>query len=470
MQQDLIAEFIALVGAKNAMTNASDHAPFLQDLRGLYKSHTPLVLKPENTQEVAAILALAYARNVQIVPQGGATGLVGGHIPNGEDQIILSLTRMVKLREADSAGQYLSVDAGITLLNLQQEAAKIGRFFPLSLPSEGSCTIGGNLSTNAGGTAVLAYGNTRDLVLGLEVVLADGRILNMMRILKKDNTGYDLRHLFMGAEGTLGVITGVVVKLFPAIHTRETAFIGLATPHHALRLLSRLETQGNLTTFELMPHFGLETVLKHGVDVRAPLPTKHEWYALVELSSPAKLDLRTLLETSLSDALEAGEIDNAALADSVTQANAFWRLRELMSETQGREGGSIKHDVSVPVADVPVFLDTVLAALHAAYPTARPLPFGHMGDGNIHFNLSQPIGADKETFLATWGEVNALVHGITTQFKGSISAEHGIGQLKRDHLPHVKDPVTYALMEEMKAMLDPKGLLNPNKVLKSKAV
>lgn len=459
--------FIKILGEKNVLSDEAMHAPYLQELRGLYVTKTPLVLRPETTQQVSEVLAYANTHNIKIVPQGGATGLVGGHIPSQNGEVILSLSKMNNLREADPAGQYLIVDAGMTLGNLRAEAMRRNRLFPLSLPSEGSCTIGGNMSTNAGGTAVLAYGNTRDLILGLEVVLADGRILNMLRTLKKDNTGYDLRHLFMGAEGTLGVITGVVVKLFPKINAIETAFIGLKTPQDALKLFTMAQEKagGSLTTFELMIRFGLDVVLKHGSNVRDPLAQIYPWYVLLELSSPSKTSLRPLLEELLGEAFEAGIIEDATIAESETQQNDFWRIRHQMSETQSREGGSIKHDISVAVDKVPAFINECLALLKRDYPNARPLPFGHMGDGNLHFNLSQGVGEDKQAFLDKWEEVNEKVHTLTTAYGGSISAEHGIGMLKRDKLKKVKDPATYAVMQSIKMLLDPKNTLNPNKVL-----
>jgi FAD/FMN-containing dehydrogenase len=459
MHHDLKAQFIALVGEKYA---PDDHAPYLQELRGLYKATTPLVLRPANTGEVAAIVKLANDTHTKIVPQGGATGLVGGHIPISGDEVIVSLNRMNNLRESDPAGNWLAVDAGMTLANVQHHAQTQNRMFPLSLPSEGSCTIGGNLSTNAGGTAVLAYGNTRDLVLGIEVVLPSGEIMNMMRNLKKDNTGYDLRHLFMGAEGTLGIITGVVVKLYPAIKVTETAFIGLESPHHALKLLQRAQelAGSSLTTFEILPRFGLEVVTKHGVDCRNPLVGTHNWYILMELTSTGQA-LRETMENILTTDL----IEDAMLAESEAARKAIWRNRHMMTETQTFEGGSIKHDISISVHDVPRFIDECLALLHDKYPTCRPLPFGHMGDGNLHFNVTQPVGADKQAFLSQWVEMNALVHGLVTAYGGSISAEHGIGQLKRYLLPKVKDPVTLATMKAIKNTLDPKGIMNPGKVL-----
>ncbi|MDB5642699.1 MAG: hydroxyacid dehydrogenase, partial [Hyphomicrobiales bacterium] len=400
------------------------------------------------------------------VPQGGNTGLVGGQVPDASrSQVILSLTRMDRLREIDLASNTMTVECGMTLLRAQDIAEQADRLFPLSLASEGSCTIGGNLSTNAGGTAVLAYGNARDLVQGLEVVLADGRVLNNLSKLKKDNTGYDLKHLFMGSEGTLGIITAAVLKLYPRPRSIETAFIGLESPQRALDLfqLAQRLAGNDVKTFELVPRIGIEFALKHGSKTREPLASKHDWYVLIELASQAEDAARMmgLLEAAFGEGL----IENATLAASLEQARDFWRLRELMSDMQKLEGGSIKHDVSVPVARVPEFIATAGAAIAQAMPGARPVPFGHLGDGNIHYNISQPVGADKQAFLARWGEANTIVHAIVVQMGGSISAEHGIGVLKRDLLPGVKDAVSLDVMRAIKTALDPKGILNPGKVL-----
>jgi FAD/FMN-containing dehydrogenase len=374
---------------------------------------------------------------------------------------------MDKVRAVEPGSDVMIVEAGVTLLKAQEAAEAAGRLFPLSLASEGTCTIGGNLSTNAGGTAVLAFGNARDLCLGLEVVLADGRVWNGLRTLRKDNTGYDLKNLFIGAEGTLGVITAASLKLFPKPRSQAIAFAAVADPHQALALLTLAKARaGNqLTTFELMPRFGLDVVLKHAPETRDPLSAPSPWYVMLELSSPTGDGAAGVLEGLLGEALEQELIADAAIASSGQQRNAFWRIREAMSEVQGREGGSIKHDVSVPVALVPRLLDEGVAEVSRMIPGCRPLPFGHMGDGNIHFNISQPVSADKDAFLARWDEVNAAIHGIVTRLGGSISAEHGIGRLKKHLLPGVKDPVELALMKTLKAALDPQGILNPGAVL-----
>ena len=465
---DALGELAAIVGASNVITSPDDMVPYLVEERGLYRGAARAVVRPANTDEVSRVLALCNARGVKIVPQSGNTGLVGGQIPSqAGDEIVLSLRRLDRIREVDALANTLTVDSGVTLMRAQDEADKVDRLFPLSLPSEGSCTIGGNLSTNAGGVAAIAYGVARDLVLGLEVVLADGRIMSTLGKVKKDNTGYDLKNLFIGAEGTLGIITGAVLKLFPKPRTRATALIGLASPKAALGLLelALARAGADVKSFELVPRIGIDFVLRHGADVRDPLAAPHAWYVLTELASQTDAALEETLENLLAEAIEQGLVEDAAIAASLDQRLAFWRLRELLSEVQKHEGGSIKHDVSVPISDVPAFLADVERDVPAAVPGARVVAFGHLGDGNIHCNVSQPVGADKQAFLARWDEVNAIVHGLVGKYEGSISAEHGIGVMKREELPHVKDPVALDLMRTIKRTLDPNGILNPGKVL-----
>ncbi|MDU6673214.1 MAG: FAD-binding oxidoreductase, partial [Bradyrhizobium sp.] len=357
-------------------------------------------------------------------------------------------------------------EAGVVLQVAQQKAAEVDRLFPLSLGAEGSCTIGGNLSTNAGGTAALAYGVAREMALGLEVVLADGRVLNALSKLKKDNTGYDLRNLFIGAEGTLGIITAASLKLFPKPRAIETAFVGLKSPEDALKLLAiaQAEAAGSLTSFELIAQIALDFSIRHVAGNRAPLSSPHPWFVLMELSS-SRDDARATLESILEQGFESGIVDDAVIADNLAQRMAFWKLREDISWAQKPEGGSIKHDISVPVAAVPAFIAEANEAVVKTVPGARPVPFGHLGDGNIHYNVSQPIGADTADYLARWHEVNAVVFEIVLRMGGSISAEHGIGVLKRDELPDVKDPTAIALMRAIKAQFDPLGIMNPGKVL-----
>jgi len=462
---ELIAQFRAIVGERHAITDANDIAPYLTEERNLFHGRSPLVLRPGSTAEVSAICKLASAHNIALVPQGGNTGLVGGQTPhNGE--VVVSLRRLDKIREIDTASNTMTVEAGVVLQIAQQKASDVDRLFPLSLGAEGSCTIGGNLSTNAGGTAALAYGVAREMALGLEVVLADGRVLNTLSKLKKDNTGYNLHNLFIGAEGTLGIITAATLKLFPKPRSVETAFVGLKSPAAALKLLTiaQGEAANALTSFELLSEMAVAFSVKHGIDVRDPLEAKHSWYVLMELSSPGD-DARTPLETILTRAMEEEIVDDAVIAASLAQRAGFWKLRDEMSAAQKPEGGSIKHDISVPVAAVPEFIAEADAAVVKLIPGARPVPFGHLGDGNLHYNVSQPIGANTADYLARWHELNAVVFAIVLRMGGSISAEHGIGVLKRDELPDVKDKTAIELMRAIKAMLDPQGIMNPGKVL-----
>jgi len=462
---DLIARFRTIVGDKYAVTDAADIAPYVTEERGLFHGRSPLVLRPGSTQEVSAICKLANEHKIALVPQGGNTGLVGGQTPhNGE--VVVSTRRLDKIRDIDIASNTMTCESGVVLQVAQQRASEVDRLFPLSLGAEGSCTIGGNLSTNAGGTAALAYGVAREMALGLEVVLADGRILNGLSKLKKDNTGYDLRNLFIGAEGTLGIITAATLRLFPKPRALETAFVGLKSPAEALKLLSiaQNEAASALTSFELLSDIAVDFSVRHGIDIRDPLGSKHRWYVLMELSS-SRDDARGTLESILAQGMEQGIVDDAVIAANLSQRAAFWKLRDEMSAAQKPQGGSIKHDISVPVAAVPDFIAQANAAVVKLIPGARPVPFGHLGDGNIHYNVSQPLGANTADFLKKWHAINASVFDIVRRMGGSISAEHGIGVLKRDELPDVKDKVAIELMRAIKASLDPQGIMNPGKVL-----
>ncbi|MDO6962670.1 FAD-binding oxidoreductase [Rhizobium alvei] len=469
---DLLRDrFIAIVGARNAVTDPDALAPRLVETRGLYKGASPLLLKAGSTEEVAAIMALATESKTPIVPQSGNTGHVGGQTPRPQStDVLLSLERMNRLREVDLAANTMTVDAGMVLARAQEIATEHDRLFPLSLGSQGSCQIGGNLSTNAGGTQVLAYGNMRQLCLGLEVVLPTGEIWNGLRKLKKDNTGYDLRDLFIGAEGTLGVITGAVLKLFPRPRGRKVAFIGLDSSEQALSLFEEaVSICGNaLTGFELMVRMGVDFTIRHIPGVRDPLASPYPWSVLMEIStSDSEAAADAMMETVLGDAHAKGLIADAAIASSEAQARAFWHLRESMSEAQKPEGGSIKHDVSVPVSEIPAFMAEAEAAVLAAVPGARICAFGHLGDGNIHYNISQPVGADKAAFINRWREVNAIVHALVLKHGGSISAEHGIGQLKRDELAEIRPAIEIDLMRRIKRAFDPAGIMNPDKVVMS---
>ena len=463
---DLFANLAGIVGPANLFTDAKDFAGSLVEPRGLFTGSARALVRPANTAEVAAVVAVCAAANVAIVPQGGNTGLVGGQIPKGPE-ILLSLTRLNRVREVDKLADTMIVEAGVTLADAQAAADKADRLFPLSLGSEGACTIGGNLATNAGGVAVLAYGNARELTTGVEVVLSDGRIVNALSKLRKDNTGYDLKDLFIGSEGTLGIVTAAALKLFARPRARTTAFIGLADPSAALKLFgsAREHFGSSVVSFELIPRIALDYVLRHAERTRDPLGAQHPWYVLVELATQNASGLEDAATEWLGGAAEAGLIDDAAFAASGEQRLAFWALRENISDVQKFEGGSIKHDVSVPIGAVPEFIAEASEAVLKRTPGARIVAFGHMGDGNIHFNVSQPVGADKAAFLADWDGMNAVVHDIAARMDGSYSAEHGIGTLKRDLLAAKKDPAALDVMRAVKRALDPQGIMNPGKVL-----
>ena len=458
-----------IVGEYHAIRDPAAMAPYLVEWRDRYVGKAALVLQPGSTEEVAAILKRANETRTAIVPQGGNTGLVGGQIPfESGNEVVVSLSRMTHVRDIDLDGNTMTVEAGLVLANAQAVAASAGRLFPLSLASEGSCQIGGLLATNAGGMAVLAYGSARDLTLGLEVVLADGSVWNGLKRLRKDNSGYDLKDLFIGSEGTLGIITAAVLRLFPRPAATVAAFAGLAQLDSATAFFSRAYRLAgpSLTAFELMPRIGLHFVLRHADGTKDPLKAPHHWYVLFELSSPREGDDVTgLAETLLSEGIEAGEIGDAVIASSLAQEHELWRLRELMSEVQKHEGGSIKHDVAVPVARVPEFIARANQLVELMIPGARPVPFGHLGDGNIHYNVSQPPLMDRAVFLANWEALNAAVHEIVLDLGGSISAEHGIGRLKRDLLRHAKTPPELEMMRKIKQAFDPNGILNPGKLL-----
>lgn len=465
----MLSEFKNALGANAVLSNQDDMQPYLREWRGLYQGKALAVVWPSTTQEVSDAVKLACAHGLKIIPQGGNTGLVGGQMPDDEkNHIILSTDRLNAIRNLDSEGNSITVEAGVVLERIQQAASDADRFFPLSLGSQGSCQIGGNISSNAGGTGVLAYGNTRDLVLGLEVVLADGRIWNGLRALRKNNTGYDLKQLFIGAEGTLGLVTAATLKLFPKPKGKQVAFMGFESPHAALATLNIAQglAGSNLTGFELIPRIGMEYTYRHLEGARDPLEGEHPWYAVIEISSGrSDAEAEALMAEAFEMAYEAGHVKDAVLANSLAQQDAFWRLRHAMSEVQKYEGGSIKHDVSVPVSRMPDFILEASDAVKATITNCRPVPFGHLGDGNIHFNVSQPIGADTDTFLAEWDRVNTVVHDIVAAYGGSVSAEHGIGRLKAKLMPHIKSEVELDMMRQMKRTLDPDGMFNPGALL-----
>ncbi len=459
----------AIVGPKGWTTDPHDIEPHLTEPRGLYHGATPMVVRPASTEEVAAVVKLCAAARLPIVPQGGNTGLVGAQVPWEDGKsIVLSLARMNRVRAVDPLNYTITVEAGIILADVQKAAEDADRLFPLSLGAEGSCRIGGNLSTNAGGVAVLRYGNARDLALGIEVVLPDGQVWDGLRGLRKDNTGYDLKQLFIGGEGTLGIITAAVLKLFPRPREIETALLALARVEDVMEVFARARAASGdqLTAFELIPRIGIEMTTNHLHALSDPIAAKYPWYVLLEVSSSqTEGGLRTMLESFLAAQMEAGLVVDGVIAASAGQAAELWRIRDGMTEAQGYEGGSIKHDVAVPVSRVADFIIEASEAVARAIPGIRPVAFGHVGDGNIHFNLSQPIGADKAEFLARWVEMNRIVHDIVAARNGSISAEHGIGRMKLEELTHYKTKVELDLMRKIKAALDPDGIMNPGKIV-----
>jgi len=469
----LIEKFCTIVGPGSVLTDANDVVPHYRDHRELFPGAGICVVRPKTTEEVSRVVALCAKYKVPIVPQGGNTGLVGGSVPDASGTaIVLNLGRMNRIRGLDTINATMTVEAGCVLADLQNAAAEADRLFPLSLGAEGSCMIGGNLSTNAGGVAVLQYGNARDLVLGLEVVLPDGRIWDGLKALRKDNTGYDLKQLFIGAEGTLGIITAAVVKLFPRPAAMETAFLAVPELCDVMQLLAdaRAASGDGVTAFELLPRLGLELVIKHFEGARAPVDSITPWYVLMQWSAGAgagdgEVVLRRAMESFLEGRFEAGVITDAALSSSESQYQEMWKLREVLPESQTREGGSIKHDVSVPISKVAEFITHASAILEKHMPGIRVFPFGHIGDGNIHFNVTQPTGMDKGTFYKDWQEINRITHDLVMEMNGSFSAEHGIGCLKRDELARYAAPLELELMRRLKTTFDPDGIMNPGKVL-----
>ena len=462
-----------IVGDGQVLTAAADMAPYLTDWRGRYTGSALCVVRPGSTEEVAEVVARCAEAGVAIVPQGGNTGLVGGAtpLPSGSEergQVLMSLGRLNRIRAVDLDNNTITVEAGCILQQVQRAAFDAGRLFPLSLAAEGSATIGGNLSTNAGGVQVLRYGNMRELTLGLEVVLADGRVWNGLRGLRKDNTGYDLKHLFIGAEGTLGLITAAVLKLFPSPRATAVAWVALADPAAAVALLRRLREQcgERVSAFEIVGRPALELVLEHIPDARDPLPEPHAWQVLVELSDAlAGFDLDAALESVLDAEIEAGRVQDVVMAKSGTQAAALWRLRENISEAQKIEGISIKHDIAVPVSAIAEFIKRADDALTSRFPGVRIVCFGHIGDGNLHYNQSKPAALANADFIEQSGAVNRIVHDLVHELSGSISAEHGLGQLKRLEIRRYKSEVELDQMRRVKRALDPSDLLNPGKLL-----
>ncbi|MGP1397927.1 MAG: FAD-binding oxidoreductase [Inquilinaceae bacterium] len=468
-RNDTLDRLKDIVGPKGWTDDPDAVAPHVSEWRGILRGATPLVLRPASTDEVSGVVALCHAAGIGIVPQGGNTGLVAGALPaeHGRD-VVLSLQRMNRIRALDPVAYTMVAEAGVVLQAAQQAAADADRLFPLSLGAEGTCQIGGVLSTNAGGTGVLRYGNARDLVLGLEAVLPDGRVWQGLRTLRKDNTGYDLKHLFIGAEGTLGIVTAAALKLFPRPRQTATALAAVADPDAAIALLAQARGGSGdaLTAFELMPRAGLDLALRHVADTVDPLAEAHPWYVLMEMTSTAAGDtLGAVMEAVLADAFEAGLVRDATIAASETQGARLWRLREAMVEGIRLEGVTLRHDVAVPVVRVPELIAQGMAAVSAALPGVRPVPFGHAGDGNIHFNFNGPPGMDPAAVLARVDDVAHILYDIVASLGGSFSAEHGIGRVKRGDLTARKTAVELDLMRTVKHALDPAGIMNPGKVL-----
>jgi FAD/FMN-containing dehydrogenase len=463
MRDALIDQLRAIVGAAHVLSAAAELQPFLTDWRGRFRGAARCLVRPGSRDEVAAVVRACAGAGVPVVPQGGNTSLCGAATPDASGTaVLIGLGRLNHILAVDPLNDTITVEAGCTLAAVQAAARTAGRLFPLALASEGSCQIGGNLSTNAGGVQVLRYGNTRELTLGLEVVLADGGVWDGLRGLRKDNTGYDLKQLFIGAEGTLGIITAAVLKLFALPPVQTTCWLNVASPAAAVELLRRAKDafDAQLTAFELVSETALGLVLQHIPSSQRPGAVS-PWYVLAEFSGTAP----TAVEAWLAARLEAGEVSDGTLAQSATQAAKLWALRENISEAQKIEGFSIKHDIAVPVSRIPEFLALADSALAAAFPGIRVVAFGHVGDGNLHYNLSQPVAGDNAAFIAQQPAVNRLVHDTVQALNGSISAEHGLGQLKREEILRYKSPQEMALMRAIKQALDPRGLMNPGKLL-----
>ncbi len=464
----LTQKILDVVGTKGLLTSEPDMAAYLCEWRDKYVGKALCVVLPKTTEEVSQVVKLCAEAKAPIVPQGGNTSLVGGSIPfDSGDEVVISLRRMNTVRYIDKQGGTLTVEAGCILANLQQTATDNGFMFPLRIGSEGSCQIGGNISTNAGGVQVLHYGNTREQVLGLEVVLPNGDIWDGLSSLRKDNTGYDLKQLFIGGEGTLGIITAAVVKLYPKPKYQQIAMIALPSVEAAIDFLGLARTMSGdqVTAIELIPRIAIDLVVKNVPNFSDPMPEKYDWQILVELSSSATEDLKSLMETILEEGMAQDIVLDAIIPGSEAQQNKLWALREEISGAQKPEGGSIKHDICVPIGKIPEFIETADAALQKIIPGFRPVTFGHIGDGNLHYNPLQPVGADPQEFLDKWESVSRIVHDIANDLRGSISAEHGIGRMKKNELSRYKSDVELRLMRQVKTAFDPQGIMNPGKML-----
>lgn len=467
-----IDALIKIAGDKGYTVDPDLIKPHTEEPRGKFFGKTPLVLYPDSTEKVSELVKYCNEHNIKIVPQGGLTGLVGGTIPDKSgDEIVISLKRMNKVRDKDLLNNTITVESGVVLSDAHDIAASMNAIMPMHIASEGSAMIGGNISSNAGGINVLKYGNMREFVLGLEVVLPNGDIWNGLTGLRKDNTGYDIKQLFIGAEGTLGIITAATLKIYPQHTQINTAFVAVPDPRAAVELLSlaRKVSGDSLIAFEILPRIGIEFTTKHMQGCREPLEEKYDWYILMECTTsltPDLLNLEAVMERILEAAMEKELVIDGVVPKNEREQRELWNLREFMSEAQKFEGGSIKHDVAVPVSKIPEFLERGTELVKAEVPGIRPVPFGHIGDGNIHFNLSQPVDMEKSEYLAKWEDINHKVHELVVSLGGSISAEHGIGTLKAEELEHFKPDVDIATMKSIKAALDPKNIMNPGRILK----
>jgi FAD/FMN-containing dehydrogenase len=465
----LLGRLAAILGPCGLLTETADITPHLADWRALYQGQALAVARPASTEEVAAVVRLCAETGTPLTPQGGNTSMVGGATPDESGRhLVLTLSRMNRLRDLDPADMTMTVEAGMVLKAAQQAAAEAGCLFPLSLGAEGTATIGGVLSTNAGGNTTVRYGNARELMLGLEAVLPDGSIWNGLRRLRKDNTGYALRHLLVGAEGTLGIVTAAVLRLFPRPQDTALAFCAVADEDAALAQFRRFRgrDESAVRAFEYMSGLGVDFAVRHIEGVTLPLAARADHYVLVDLASPRPdAGLRGMAEEVLAEAMEAGEVLDAALAESEAQAQKLWRIREEYPEAQKREGASVKNDVSVPVSKVPEMIRRCSAALMELIPGSRPVPFGHIGDGNIHMNLEQPEGMDGAAFLARAHDIMDCVNAVVRELDGSFSAEHGVGRLKTDMMEEWRGGAELSAMRAIKAALDPRGIMNPGKVL-----
>jgi FAD/FMN-containing dehydrogenase len=468
LSSSVLDQLDAVVGGSGLVTNPDELAPHLAEWRGLFQGSAPVLVAPANTAEVAEVLRLCQRENIGVVPQGGNTGLAGGAIPHSSaetPQILMSARRMNRMRDLDAENYTLTAEAGCLLTSVQAAAAAADRLFPLSLAAEGSCQLGGNISTNAGGTNVLRYGNTRDLVLGLEVVLPDGRTIDGLRGLRKDNTGYDLKQLFIGAEGTLGFITAATCKLFPRPRSVATAMVAVSDPVAAIALYSEARSAlgDQLNAFELISRIAMDLVLTHIPGTNAPLSGSPDWYVLMELGS-ARTDADEVLQAFLGESIDKGQVSDGVLAQSGAQRDSLWRLRHTISEAEKKAGAGIKHDISVPLSAVAQFIEQASAVAAERIPDVVVVAFGHLGDGNLHFNLNLPPGTTESQLRELWDPASRDVHTVAVELGGSFSAEHGIGTLKRHELHRLTDPVALDLMHTIKAAVDPAGIMNPGKL------